>query len=150
MQPAKKVMVTGCFDLLHSGHVAFLKEAARLGELHVCIGSDENVHQLKGHYPVNPQEERRYMLEALACVRAVYVNGGTGILDFVAELDAVRPDIFFVNEDGHTPAKETLCHERDIEYIVSRRIPAKNLPPRSTTALRVECSIPYRIDLAGG
>lgn len=146
----KKVFVTGCFDLLHSGHVAFLQEAARLGALYVCIGSDENVRHLKGRTPVNPQQERKFMLDALACTHEVRINSGMGILDFLAELDAVRPDIFFVNEDGHTPAKEALCRERGIEYLVSRRLPHENLPLRSTTALREECTIPYRIDLAGG
>ena len=146
----KKVMVTGCFDLLHSGHVAFLQEAARQGDLYVCIGSDANVHQLKGRYPVNPQAERKFMLEALSCVHRVRVNRGMGILDFIEEIDDIRPEVFFVNEDGHTPDKEALCRARGIEYIVSRRIPAENLPARSTTALRVECTIPYRIDLAGG
>lgn len=146
----KKVMVTGCFDLLHSGHVAFLQEAAQLGELYVCIGSDANVHHLKGRYPVNAQDERAFMLSALACVHRVQVNRGMGILDFLKELDDIRPDLFFVNDDGHTPAKEALCRERGIQYVVSRRVPAENLPVRSTTALRVECTIPFRIDLAGG
>jgi cytidyltransferase-like protein len=146
----KKVMVTGCFDLLHSGHVAFLQEAAQWGALHVCIGSDETVQGLKGRRPVNPQAERQFMLEALACVHAVRVNRGSGILDFLTELDDIQPDVFFVNEDGHTPAKESLCRERGIRYVVSHRRPAGDLPARSTTALRVECTIPYRIDLAGG
>ncbi|MEQ1746812.1 MAG: adenylyltransferase/cytidyltransferase family protein [Saprospiraceae bacterium] len=146
----KKTFVTGCFDLLHSGHVAFLQEAARLGDLYVCIGSDENVRHLKGRAPVNPQYERKFMLDALACTHEVRINSGMGILDFLAELDAIRPDIFFVNEDGHTPAKEALCREQGIEYVVSKRIPASNLPERSSTALREECTIPYRIDLAGG
>lgn len=146
----KKVMVTGCFDLLHSGHVAFLREAAALGELHVCIGSDDNVFQLKGRYPVNPQEERRFMLENLSCIASVRINKGFGLLDFTAELDDIQPDIFFVNEDGHTPAKEQLLRGRGVEYVVSHRQPAANLPSRSTTALRLECTIPYRIDLAGG
>jgi cytidyltransferase-like protein len=39
--PKKKVFGSGCFDLLHSGHVAFIKEAAEYGYLYVCIGSDE-------------------------------------------------------------------------------------------------------------
>lgn len=147
---SKKVMVTGCFDLLHSGHVAFLQEAATMGALHVCIGSDDTVLGLKGRRPVNPQEERQFMLAALGCVQAVHINRGSGILDFLAELDEIQPDIFFVNEDGHTPAKETLCRERGIEYLVSRRLPAADLPIRSTTTLREVCTIPYRIDLAGG
>ena len=146
----RKVFVTGCFDLLHSGHVAFLAEAAQHGDLIVGIGSDENVKNLKGRYPVYTQQERQYLLESLSCVKKCVVNRGWGILDFAEELNAERPDILFVNEDGNSPEKEELCRSRQIEYIISRRIPHGTLPVRSTTALRTECSIPYRIDLAGG
>ena len=146
----RKVFVTGCFDLLHSGHVAFLAEAARHGDLIVGIGSDENVKHLKGRYPVYTQQERQYLLESLSCVRKCVVNSGWGILDFLEELEAERPDILFVNEDGNSPEKEELCRRLHIEYIVSRRIPHGTLPVRSTTALRTECNIPYRIDIAGG
>ncbi|MCC6396381.1 MAG: adenylyltransferase/cytidyltransferase family protein [Bacteroidetes bacterium] len=146
----KRVLVTGCFDLLHSGHVAFLNEASRHGELFVGIGSDENVKNLKGRYPVYTELERKYLLESLRCVEQCTVNTGWGILDFLETLDAIHPDILFVNEDGNSPEKEELCRKRGIEYIVSRRIPHASLPVRSTTALRTECNIPYRIDLAGG
>jgi cytidyltransferase-like protein len=145
----KKVFVSGCFDLLHSGHVAFLKEAASFGELHVGLGSDKTIFELKGRKTVNSEEERRYMLEALACVHDVRINKGSGIIDFLEELKEIKPDIFIVNEDGHTPVKETICSEYGIEYIVLRRIPHANLPVRSTTALRAVTQIPYRIDLAG-
>jgi cytidyltransferase-like protein len=60
----KKVFVSGCFDLLHSGHIAFLEQAATFGDLYVCIGSDQTVHDLKGRYPIITQEERRYMIQA--------------------------------------------------------------------------------------
>ena len=146
----KTVLVTGCFDLLHSGHIAFLEEAASHGELHVGIGSDETVKNLKGRYPVYTEQERKYMLEALRCVTRCTVNTGSGILDFVPDLDSIRPDVIFVNEDGNSPEKEELCRKRGITYIVSRRVPHASLPVRSTTALRSECNIPYRIDLAGG
>lgn len=146
----KKVFVTGCFDMLHSGHVAFLKEAAQFGDLYVCIGSDENVKNLKGRYPVTNQGERMYMLSSLACVTNVRVNKGWGIMDFENELKEINPDIFVVNEDGHTPAKEILCKQINIEYKVLHRIPHGDLPVRSTTTLRTVCTIPFRIDLAGG
>lgn len=55
-----------------------------------------------------------------------------------------------MNSDGATPLKEQLCKELGIEYMVSKRLPHGNLPVRSTTMLRKECRIPYRIDLAGG
>ncbi len=146
----KKVFVTGCFDMLHSGHVAFLQEASRYGDLYVGIGSDETVHNLKGRFPVTNQDERKYMLDAIKCVRQTLINQGSGLMDFLKELEVVKPDIFIVNEDGNTPAKEKLCSDLGIEYLVLRRIPHGNLNARSTTSLREECKIPYRIDLAGG
>ena len=145
-----KVFVTGCFDLLHSGHVAFLTEAAQHGDLVVGIGSDENVKNLKGRYPVYTQQERKYLLDSLVCVSKCVVNKGWGILDFTEELEAERPDVLFVNEDGNSPEKEELCRKLGIKYIISKRIPHGMLPVRSTTAIRTECNIPYRIDLAGG
>ncbi|MEY4594818.1 MAG: hypothetical protein RIQ47_1228 [Bacteroidota bacterium] len=150
MSNSKKVVVSGCFDLLHSGHVAFLSEAAKFGALHVCIGSDKTVRQLKGRSPVNTQQERKYMVESLKFVSDCRVNSGSGMLDFEDELNEICPDIFVVNEDGHTPQKEQLCKQKGIEYKVLKRIPTVGLPTRSTTSLRTVCTIPFRIDLAGG
>lgn len=146
----KKVFVTGCFDLLHSGHIAFMQEAATYGDLYVSIGADENVFHLKGRYPVNTQNERKYMIDSLACVKKCLVNSGWGYIDFQKELREVMPDVFVVNEDGHTPSKQALCQEMGIEYHILKRIPHADLPVRSTTTLRTECTIPFRIDLAGG
>lgn len=146
----KKVFVSGCFDMLHSGHIAFLTEASGYGDLYVCIGSDNNVHNLKGRFPVISESERRYLIQALACVTECRISKGWGLLDFVQEMLEIKPDIFIVNEDGHTPAKEELCQKSGIEYHVLKRVPYEGLPVRSTTALRTECTIPFRIDLAGG
>lgn len=136
--------------MLHSGHVAFLQEAAQYGSLYVGLGSDTTVYNLKGRYPVNNQDERLYMIKALGCVKECVVNSGSGIMDFLKEIQEIKPDIFIVNEDGYTPAKEKLCREMEIEFLVLSRTPHGNLPARSTTTLRKECNIPYRIDLAGG
>ncbi|RRD75930.1 adenylyltransferase/cytidyltransferase family protein [Tannerella forsythia] len=146
----KKVFVSGCYDMLHSGHVAFFEEAATHGDLYVGIGSDKTVHELKARKTIHTEDERLYMVRALKSVKEAWVNSGSGVLDFVEDMKRLQPDIFFVNSDGHTPAKEQLCRELGIQYIVSRRIPHGGLPVRSTTALRKECLIPYRLDLAGG
>lgn len=146
----KKVFVSGCYDMLHSGHVAFFEEAAGYGDLYVGVGSDKTIQELKARKTVNTQEERLYMVRSLKAVKDAWINTGSGVLDFEDDLKRLRPDLFFVNSDGHTPAKEKLCRELGIEYVVSKRVPHGNLPPRSTTALRQECKIPYRIDLAGG
>jgi cytidyltransferase-like protein len=146
----KKVFVSGCYDMLHSGHIAFFEEAAQYGDLYVGIGSDKTINELKARKTINSDAERLYMVKALKVVKDAWINQGGGLLDFLEELKTLKPDIFFVNADGHTPAKEALCKEMGIEYVVSKRIPHGNLPARSTTALRQECRIPYRIDLAGG
>jgi cytidyltransferase-like protein len=143
-------MVTGCFDLLHSGHVAFLREAAKHGELHVCIGSDTTVHALKARWPINDEQERKYMLESLSSVHAVHINSGSGQMDFLHEFAAIKPDVFVVNSDGHAEAKAALCAKHGTRYVVLERIPHAGLKARSTTDLRNECTIPFRIDLAGG
>jgi cytidyltransferase-like protein len=146
----RKVFVSGTFDLLHSGHVAFLAEAATFGDLYVCIGNDECVFGLKHRYPVNPQDERKYLIDSLRCVKECRISRGTGLLDFIEELRDIKPDVFVVNEDGAHETKAALCREMGIEYLVLRRLPHGGLPVRSTTALRDECTIPFRIDLAGG
>ena len=146
----KKVFVSGCYDLLHSGHVAFFEEAATHGDLYVGIGSDKTLFELKARRPVNNEQERLYMVQALKTVKGAWINKGSGLIDFLDEVKQLKPDIFFVNSDGHSNLKEQLCRELGIEYIVSKRVPHGNLPPRSTTSLREDCRIPYRIDLAGG
>src|SRR5581483_8854115 len=146
----KKVFVSGCFDLLHSGHVRFLERAAALGDVYVGIGSDHTVRELKGRDPVMTQQERKYLVESLRPVKACFVNQGSGALDFVAELTRLAPDVFVVNAEGHSPLKRQLCRRLGIRYVVQRRTPRGGLPRRCTTDLRSECRIPFRLDLAGG
>jgi len=146
----KKVFVSGCYDMLHSGHVAFFEEAAVYGDLYVGIGSDKTIYGLKARKTINNEQERLYMIKALKVVKDAWINQGNGILDFLDEIKQLRPDIFFVNSDGHSTLKENLCEELGIKYVVSTRKPHEGLPPRSTTALRSECRMPYRIELAGG
>jgi len=147
--PKKKVFVSGCFDLLHSGHVAFLTKAASFGDLYVGIGSDKTISELKGRATINTEEERQYMIEALKVVKKCFVNSSSGILDFYSDIVDLKPDIFIVNEDGNSPEKSALCLKFGIDYKVLKRIPYSNLPKRTTTELRRITAFPYRIDIAG-
>jgi cytidyltransferase-like protein len=146
----KKVFVSGCFDMLHSGHIAFFEEAAAFGDLYVALGSDQTVFDLKGRTPINSQDERQYMVEAVKCVKAAFISGGSGMLDFLEEFKELAPDYYVVNSDGHIPEKQALCEEFGVEYVILEREPRQGLTPRSTTALRTVHQIPFRIDLAGG
>lgn len=146
-----KVFVSGCYDLLHSGHVAFFREAAQYGDLYVGIGSDATIRELKGRGTVNSEEERLYMVKAVRYVTDAWINRGSGIMDFEEDVRRFLPDIFLVNEDGNSPAKAALCKELGIKYVVLERIPEAGLPARSTTSIRSADSslLPYRLDLAG-
>ena len=133
----KKVVVTGCYDWMHSGHVRFFEEASTYGELYVIVGHDANIRLLKGEgHPLLPQEERRYMVGAIKYVKRALVTSGDGWLDADPEIRKLRPDIYAVNEDGDTGGKREYCSALGIEYLVLKRTPAPGLPQRTSTDLR--------------
>ena len=148
---AKKVFVSGCYDMLHSGHVAFFKEAAQFGDLYVGIGSDNTIFELKARQTVCSETERLYMVKAVKYVKDACINSGSGMMDFVESVDRIKPDVFVVNEDGDSSVKRVFCEERGIEYVVLKHVPDEGLTKRSTTLIRntVKSQLPYRLDLAG-
>ena len=146
----KKVFVSGCYDLLHSGHVEFFRQAAEYGDLYVGIGSDNTILKYKNHQTVYKEQERLFMVKSIRYVKDAYINQGSGIMDFVPTVDIVKPDILVVNEDGSNDDKRRFCQEHGIEYVVLKRTPAEGLEARSSTSLKsATCSIPTRLDLAG-
>ena len=157
---AKKVFVSGCYDLLHSGHVEFFKQASQYGDLYVGIGSDATYLEYKHRKPMFPQEERLFMVRNIKAVKEAYINEGSGVIDFIPTLDLVQPDIFVVNAEGGSETKRKLCEERGIEYIELQRTPHEGLQARSSSSLKAAMQqddhktddskgIPTRLDLAG-
>lgn len=147
---AKKVFVSGCYDLLHSGHVEFFRQAAEYGDLYVGIGSDETILHYKNHKTLYNEKERLFMVKAIRYVKDAYINAGSGIMDFIPTVDFLKPDILVVNEDGASEEKRRFCEERGMEYIVLKRDPHEGLEAHSSTSLKEQiCTIPTRLDLAG-
>lgn len=145
-----KVFVSGCYDLLHSGHVEFFRQAAEYGDLYVGIGSDSTIEGYKHHKTIYSEQERLFMVKSIRYVKDAYINAGCGILDFLPTLDIVKPDILVVNEDGGNDDKRRICEERGIRYVVLQRVPQEGLTARSSTDLKkTESRIPTRLDLAG-
>ena len=158
----KKVFVSGCYDLLHSGHVEFFQQASQFGELYVGIGSDATYLEYKHRKPMFPEQERLFMVKNIKAVKEAYINEGRGVIDFIPTLDIVKPDIFVVNAEGGSAAKRQLCEERGIQYIELERTPHAGLEARSSSSLKAALSaqqeansqqptagIPTRLDLAG-
>ena len=129
----KRIVVNGTFDILHSGHLALLNHARRLGDhLVVAIDSDRRVKELKGtDRPVNTQTERQELLSNLRAVDEVRVfDSDQELVDIVAECaimvkgsdyrgrsivgEHVIPEIvFFERIDGFSTTEK-------IQYIVNR------------------------------
>jgi cytidyltransferase-like protein len=133
----KRVIVTGCYDWFHSGHVRFFEEVSALGDLYVVVGHDANLKLLKGEgHPMFSQEVRRYMVQSVRFVKQALISSGHGWMDAEPEVAVIKPDIYAVNEDGDVPEKRAFCKEHGIEYVVLKRIPKEGLPKRQSTNLR--------------
>lgn len=146
----KKVFVSGCYDLLHSGHVEFFRQAAAYGDLYVGIGSDDTIFHYKNHRTLYNEKERLFMVKAIRYVKDAFINEGSGIMDFIPTVDRLKPDILVVNEDGSSEEKRQFCEARGIEYIVLKRDPHEGLDAHSSNSLKEQlCGIPTRLDLAG-
>lgn len=160
MNAKPKVLVSGCYDLLHAGHVTFFETAAEYGDLYVCVGADENIRQLKNHDTKFTEQERVYMIQSLRYVKHARVSSGSGMLDFEPDMAEIKPDFFVVNEDGGSEEKKALCEKYGVKYVELPRIPKPGLPARSSTAIKAGLGgeakgpsaeeLPYRICLAGG
>jgi cytidyltransferase-like protein len=134
----ESVFVSGSFDLTHSGHITFLKEASRYGDLYVGIGSDQSLERYKEKKPIYPQEERLYIISAIRYVKEAWINSGEGPMDFITDFfeNDFWPDILVVNEDQDHPAKAMFCLKHKIKYIVLKRKTEPQLPVRSSTNLK--------------
>ena len=134
----KKVIVTGCYDWFHTGHVAFFEEVSTLGDLYVCVGNDANLLNLKGPgHPMFPQDERRYTCGSVRYVTHALVSTGMGWMDAEPEIvNVIKPDMYAVNEDGDKPEKAAFCAQHGIQYVVLKRVPKEGLKKRSSTDLR--------------
>lgn len=122
----KTVLVGGCFDLLHYGHISFLKEAKSHGDwLVVALESDESVKRMKGDArPIHSQAQRKAMLEALSCVDEVMtLPPMRGDRDYYELVRKTKPSVIAITEgDPHTLKKSEQAKEIGAELVVVPKI----------------------------
>jgi cytidyltransferase-like protein len=151
-----KVFVSGCYDIVHAGHVQFFSEARALGDhLTVSFASTEVLWFHKRRKSSLPDEHKRALIAALRMVDEVVVGEGLeeGI-DFRKEFLRLRPQILAVTEDDKYAAlKRALCAEVGAKYVVLPKTPPE-FPPISTSEIvryiRAPQEAPLRVDFAGG
>jgi rfaE bifunctional protein nucleotidyltransferase chain/domain len=127
------VFTNGCFDLLHAGHVRYLRQARALGDaLAVGLNSDRSVRELKGpDRPFNPQDDRAEVLSALGCVDYVVIFDGKRATEV---LRAVRPHIYAKGGD-YTPDSLDAGEKRVLDETGAEIRILPLVPGRSTTAM---------------
>jgi cytidyltransferase-like protein len=117
----KKVFVSGCYDILHAGHVEFFKQAKALGDyLIVSFASDAVLQKYKGRKSALPEEHKRYLIESLRMVDEVVMgdNIDDAIFDFKDEFLRLKPDILASTvDDRNADKKREFCKKHGAEYI---------------------------------
>ncbi|MBT31457.1 MAG: hypothetical protein CMO01_17515 [Thalassobius sp.] len=159
-QDKKIVFASGCYDILQSGHAVFFNQCKSFGDILVVgVGRDKIIEQLKGiGRPVNPENNRVFLVASIGDVDYAVLNGeelGEGKIDFMNILDALKPDIFVINDDDSgIDFKKNLCKNLSIEPKTVSRVVPEELIPTSTTniinKINYAYRAPLRIDFAGG
>lgn len=150
------VFVSGCYDILHAGHIQFFREARALGdELTVCFASSDVLWNHKQRRSSLPDEHKQAILSSLSVVDRVVIGNGLKIgLDFEDHFVNLKPDILAVTvDDQYADVKKELCAKVGARYHVLEKTPPA-VSPTSTTELinniRAPSKTPLRVDFAGG
>lgn len=136
-----KVFVSGCYEILHGGHVQFFRDARALGDhLTVCFAGDDVLRSWKGREPALPEDSRRAILEELRCVDLVVMSDPPSpcipiYMDFARYMFTLHADILAVTEDdANVEAKRKWCESTRRRLVVlPKTVPGS---PISTTEIR--------------
>lgn len=152
----RHIFVSGCYDIIHAGHLQFFAEARALGDyLTVCFASDDVLWHHKQRRSSIPQDHKKAVLEGLRMVDEVVIGECNEMgLDFKDHFLRLKPDVLAVTEDDkYTPIKKNLCAQVGADYICLPKTPPQ-FEPVSTSQLvryiRAPEEAPLRVDFAGG
>ncbi len=152
----KKVFVSGCYDILHAGHLQFFEEARSLGDyLVVSFASAEVLWHHKRRKPSIPDDHKRVLLQGLRMIDEVVVTQGQKEgLDFEEDFLRIRPDFLIVTEDDkYGDLKRELCAKVGAQYTVLPKTPPRFEPVSTSSIVRwvqAPTEAPLRVDFAGG
>ncbi len=118
------IFTSGCFDILHVGHLRSLEESAALGDLLVIgLNRDKRVRELKGAgRPVLPERQRAELLAGLACVDYVVLFGEDTPVELIR---ALEPDVVCKGGEyrGTRPPEQALIESLGGEFVLLRQTP---------------------------
>lgn len=145
----KKIFLSGCFDLLHIGHIELLKYAAQYGDLYVGVARDETIQRLKYHPPIHSEIERLAIIQSIRYVKEAWISQQLGMMDFVDDVLALKPDLFLITEDSNHPDKINFCIKNNIPYLIIERCLLNQDLSSSKIRNSLKNKTPYRLEIAG-
>jgi len=130
----KKIFVSGCYDILHAGHVQFFRDAKALGDhLTVCFASKEVLALAKKREPSLPDDNKKVLIESIRYVDEVVSSSDLDpVFDFKTHFERIRPAVLAVTEDDkNAERKKIFCKEHDVEFVI---IPKNNFYTQVSTS----------------
>ena len=152
----KKVFVSGCYDIIHAGHIQFFREARALGDhLTVCFASDAVLWHHKERRSSLPEEHKHALLLNLTMVDDVVIGENTGLgLDFQDHFRRIKPQVLAVTDDDqYADLKKALCKEVGASYLRLPKTPPQFSPVSSSGIvkwIKAPDRAPMRVDFGGG
>lgn len=132
-----KVMIAGTFDILHTGHIYLIRQAASIGEVYVIIARDSSVEKFKGQKPIMPENQR---LEIMRNIKGVtHVELGSDTEDWLMRIVEIKPDLFLLgpNQWGDADQYEEDTRKLGV-HTIFRRLPELDteFPLNSSTKIK--------------
>lgn len=93
----KRVLIAGCFDLLHPGHIYLINEAAKLGDVFIVVATDKNRKLYSGETPIVPEEQRLEIIKNIKNVKVAKL--GRHDNDTLKTVEEINPDIILLGPD---------------------------------------------------
>jgi len=122
------VFTNGCFDILHIGHIKYLEKAKSFGDILILgLNSDDSVKRLKGNNrPINPQDDRAYILASLEAVDYVVIFNEDTPYDLI---NIIRPDILAKGGDyeGRKVVGEDIAKELKLITFIDGKSTTKTI-----------------------
>ncbi len=153
----KRIFVSGCYDIVHAGHLQFFEDARALGDhLTVSFASEDVLWHHKQRRSSIPDDHKKALLESLRMVDEVVIGTDHDLgLDFKSCFLDARPDVLAVSDDDqYREIKLELCAQVGASYQVIPKTPPKFGKPVSTSAIvrwvKAPSRAPLRVDFAGG
>ena len=130
----RKVLVGGTFDLIHPGHIFYLKEASKYGLVYAIVARDDNVLRIKGRKPILDQASRLTVIES---IKYVYKAVLGDVADIYKPVEAIKPDIIILGPDQPISEEQVIkeLERRNIQCSVVRLSKRVNGNTTSTSGI---------------